>query len=119
MGDDVQGAVYIGIAAGVAIKGPIRRAHMLGAVGVRHDGAVVTACNLASKDKEPRAHAEARLSRKLDVGSVVYVARVLRDGTFGLARPCPGCMRILRAKGVDRVFFTTGRCNDVASERVT
>jgi tRNA(Arg) A34 adenosine deaminase TadA len=115
----MQGATYIDIAAQVAVRGPTRRAHMLGAVGIRNDGAVVIACNLASKDKEPRAHAEARLSRKLDVGSVVYVARVHRDGTFGMAHPCPTCMRILRAKGVDRVFYTTGHCSDVVSERIT
>lgn len=114
----MQGSVYIDIAAHVAVKGPARRAHMLGAVGVRRDGAVVIAYNLASKEKEPRAHAEARLSRKLDVGSVVYVARVLRDGTFGIAHPCPTCMRILRAKGVQRVFYTTGHNGDVASKKI-
>jgi deoxycytidylate deaminase len=44
-------------------------------------------------------------------GATMHVIRRLRDGTFGLARPCQGCMRALAAYGVDRVVYS----NEVGS----
>jgi len=53
----------------------------------------------------PSMHAEARLTRKLDFYSTVYVARTMKLG-LGLARPCPDCQRALRRKRVTRVYYT-------------
>lgn len=39
--------------------------------------------------------------------STLYVARVLRDGTTGLAKPCPGCQRALKSFGIERIVWTT------------
>ncbi len=85
------------------------------AVGVRSDGAIVTAMNgavmqtgLMKYSAFPRAHAEARLSRKLDAGSTVYVARASRgDGRAMMAKPCPSCKRFLVSRGCRRVVYTT------------
>ena len=55
------------------------------------------------------AHAEARLARKLDVGSKVFVTRVNKRGDWRLARPCPNCFRVLWAKGVQTIWWTTGK----------
>ncbi len=52
------------------------------------------------------AHAEARLARKLDYGSVVYVARTLKNGEIAMARPCARCYAVLKAKGVARIYYT-------------
>lgn len=41
-------------------------------------------------------------------GQRVYVARLLRDGTWGLAKPCEVCMGLLVQAGVRRVVWTTG-----------
>jgi tRNA(Arg) A34 adenosine deaminase TadA len=85
------------------------RSFLLGAVGVRSDGAVTVSPNGPSERPNKSVHAEARLARKLDKGSVVYVARVRRvDGQFANARPCQDCQRALAARGVKRVYFTVG-----------
>lgn len=102
-------------AAALAARVP-RQEHYLGAVGIRADGAIVTATNKAVRvptpnghvpDRAWNTHAEARLCRKLDAGAIVLVARVRSDG-WAMARPCPGCLRLLRGRRVARVYFTIG-----------
>lgn len=84
----------------------IRRA-FLGAVGCRKDGTLVFSYNGNAENKKPPVHAEARLARKLDAGSIVYVARTRRDtGEICMAKPCKGCQNILRFKGVKKIFYT-------------
>ena len=78
----------------------------LAAVALRGDGVLVSSVNGWNTDIEPKAHAEGRIIRKIDGNSVVYVARIKKDGTVGLARPCPACQRLLRSKRVQEVFFT-------------
>jgi hypothetical protein len=94
------------IAAGVSLRKSDGRAFRLGAVGRRNDGALVASSNGPSPFPAPDAHAEARLTHKLNPGSTVWVSRVRRDGTLGMARPCPSCERRLRAAGVSRVVYT-------------
>lgn len=84
-----------------------RSVYRLAAVGVRADGVVVQSRNgCIFHQRIPRAHAEARLARKLTPGSVVYVARTLKDGTVAMAKPCVSCQNCLRHRGVDRVYYT-------------
>jgi tRNA(Arg) A34 adenosine deaminase TadA len=93
----------------VAVTGNAKnmhKQHQVGAVGVRKDGAIVVSSNISTRVPEPEAHAEARLAKKLDWGATVYVARILRDGTMGLARPCKNCMAALRWKGVKIVYYS-------------
>jgi hypothetical protein len=90
----------------------------LGAVGVRKDGVIVSAKNgsvkVSSADGDgfsfPTAHAEHRCVKKMDVGGVVYVARVLRDGSLAMSKPCPDCERSLRGRGIKKVYYSI---NDV------
>ena len=85
------------------------RTFLLGSVGLRNDGVLVSAKNIAAPDHAPDHHAESRLARKLTPGSTVWVARVSRrDGNWAMARPCPGCERRLRAAGVERIVYTIG-----------
>jgi tRNA(Arg) A34 adenosine deaminase TadA len=100
---------YFRLAKQVALKGDTREAvrqFRLGAVGIRSDGTIVTANNIPNRTREPAAHAEARLARKLDWDSVVYVVRIYSDGTLALARPCRNCQKALRLKGVRRVYYS-------------
>jgi tRNA(Arg) A34 adenosine deaminase TadA len=91
----------------IALKKQDKRSHKVGAVGVRSDGVIVASSNGPVREgKFPRAHAEARLCRKLDRGAVVFVARVNSKGDWRLARPCPSCRRVLRQHGVKKVIFT-------------
>jgi tRNA(Arg) A34 adenosine deaminase TadA len=89
-----------------------RQGFYLAAVGVRSDGAIVQATNKATRGgynkSVPATHAETRLCRKLDAGAVVYVARVLENGVWGLARPCSRCRARMRSQKVRRVYYTIG-----------
>jgi len=96
------------LAEKVAMLKNDQRIHRIGAIGIRADGVLVAAPNAPAPDVTPAVHAEARLSRKLDKGATVYVARVSNDRTFRykLARPCPSCQNHLRKKRVERVYYT-------------
>lgn len=96
-------------ARAVALKGDakgVRRKYRLGAVGVRSDGAIVTANNLSCRKPTPYAHAEARLVRKLDFGSTVFVVRIQRDGSVVNAKPCKDCEIAMRLRGVEVCYYT-------------
>lgn len=82
------------------------RTFFFGAVGVRKDGLIVQSTNLSAKEVSPPSHAEARLCKLLASGATVYVARVLADGTWAMAKPCPRCESRLRNKRVKRVYYT-------------
>ncbi len=100
---------YFRLAKQIALKGDNKEAsrhYRLGAVGIRRDGAIVTASNVPNRSPEPNAHAEARLARKLDWDSVVYVVRILRSGSFAMARPCQRCQHALRLRGVRYVYYS-------------
>lgn len=98
---------YLRIASHVSVKGsPFRRAYV-GVIGVRADGKIVSSFNGCAGNRYAPAHAEARLSRKLDVGSIVYVARTRRDnGVISMARPCKNCYMVMKHRGVAKVIYT-------------
>lgn len=88
----------------------------LGAVGVRTDGVIVSAKNGACKESLaqgsgwsfPQCHAEFRCVKKMDRGGIVYVARVARDGSLAMAKPCRDCETLLRNKGIRRAYYSIG-----------
>ena len=90
----------------VAAKGKDCRSYRLGAVGVRRDGTIVKSKNIPNRLPEPSAHAEARLTRKLDRGAVVYVVRIDREGCLTSARPCASCRHIMKVRGVKRCYYS-------------
>lgn len=64
-------------------------------------------------------HAEQALIGRADLGgSTVYIARLLRDGRDGCARPCLYCLRRLLNVGVRTVVWTAGN-GLVGIERIT
>lgn len=83
------------------------RSFFLGAVGLRNDGVIVTAKNIASSNVAPDHHAETRVIRKITPNSTVWVARVLRStGEWSMSRPCSGCQMRMRSAGVKKVVYT-------------
>ena len=40
-------------------------------------------------------------------GATIYVARKLKNGERGTARPCKSCMTVILASGIKRMVFTT------------
>lgn len=106
---------YLSMAGDIATRKSDKRTFRLGAVGLRRDGTLVSSSNgpvpntCLKQGISCEWHAEGRVSRKLDVGATIYVARVARDtGDFAMAKPCALCQHALRNKGVKEVWFTTG-----------
>jgi cytidine deaminase len=99
---------YFRLAQEVAKRGDkkIKRHYRLGAVGIRSDGIIVTANNIPCRELTAPAHAEARLVRKLTKNSEVYVVRIQRDGSLANARPCMTCQRLMRGRGVLKVYYS-------------
>ena len=95
-------------AIGLSFTGSEERKYKFGAICTRSDGAIVTSVNGGTSGyRTYSAHAESRISRKADVGSVVYVARTLRGtGVVALARPCSRCMSAMRNRGVSKCYYT-------------
>lgn len=82
------------------------RCHAHGGVGIRRDGAIVVSRNGYAQQKFPRSHAEQRVLRKCDLGSIVFVVRCRKNGEMGLSRPCDACNTALRVRGVKRVYYS-------------
>lgn len=98
---------YFNIAAKLTTNKADKRNFLVGSIALRKDGAMVSAINSASEIPNRLLHSEYRLSKKCDVGSIVYVCRVrLLDGNFGSARPCHSCKKCLMTKGISKVFYT-------------
>ena len=61
---------------------------------------------------ENQYHAEFNLfSRDLrqwpiNIKGTVFVVRLLADGSFGLAKPCPSCWNYLKKIGIKKVVYT-------------
>lgn len=105
---------YFQLAKEIATLRDDRRAFRLGAIGIRHDGIIVAACNgrvaIDPTDKRSyfsKAHAEFRLSRKLDKNSIVFVVRIgISDNKFKNGKPCNNCENFLRKRGVSKIYYT-------------
>jgi len=41
------------------------------------------------------------------IGATIYIARRLKSGKPGIARPCKSCMAIIRASGIKLIVYTT------------
>lgn len=50
--------------------------------------------------------------------STVLVVRILADGSYGMARPCSGCLKALEAFGIRKVHFTLTGENRVGVEEI-
>jgi tRNA(Arg) A34 adenosine deaminase TadA len=86
----------------------------VGCVGVRDDGAIVSAKNGAvfSTDVDnyqllPDSHAEGRVLRKLGKGGIIYVARISKSaGGYAMARPCGMCQIRIKSFDVKKVYYS-------------
>jgi len=94
-----------------AIKRDDRRHHRLGAVAERADGTLVKACNGPTRLPKREMHAEYRVTKKIDYDAIIYVARVLNNGKYGMAMPCVNCIKAMTSKRVKKVYFTIDNRN--------
>lgn len=48
------------------------------------------------------------INQKVDLSqATLYVYRNMRDGTRGMARPCPRCMGVIKSLGIRKIHYTT------------
>jgi deoxycytidylate deaminase len=47
------------------------------------------------------------LGKKETRGTIMFVVRVRRNGTLGMAKPCRMCMDMIKAAGVKRIYYST------------
>lgn len=98
---------YFNIAGKLTTSKKDDRAFLIGAVAVRDDGTLVKAINSASEFPNRLLHSEYKIAKKCDVGAVVYVARVrLLNGQFATAKPCFNCEKVLKHRGISKVYYT-------------
>jgi len=100
---------YFRIAKRNALKGDdksIKRQYKIGAVGIRTDGTVVVSNNIPAQNPTREAHAEARLVRKLNWGSVVFVVRVLSNGKLSKSYPCSNCISSMKLRGISKCYYS-------------
>lgn len=97
---------YIEQAASLARTIDDGRNFRLAAIAIRNDGAIVQSTNLMTETPQPRGHAEARTLLKAGWGSTMYVARVMKNGQLALSKPCANCERMMRVRGVKKVFYS-------------
>lgn len=86
----------------------------IGSIGLRRDGAIVSARNgavfstQASKfELIPSSHAEGRILNKMDRGGTIYVARIAKlTRQYAMAAPCPMCQIRIKSFMIERVYYT-------------
>lgn len=87
----------------------------LGAIGIRDDGAMVSARNGAVQFCDqikrnqllPGSHAENRCLKKMGCKGTLYVARISKsNGDFAMSRPCMICRNHIKAKYINKVYYT-------------
>jgi tRNA(Arg) A34 adenosine deaminase TadA len=48
-----------------------------------------------------------KADRNVDLrGTTIFIARVMKDGTTAIAKPCEGCQKALTAYGINRAYWT-------------
>jgi deoxycytidylate deaminase len=92
--------------------------HRHGAIIVKNGKIVATGINRAVNNPfqvefpklQAGLHAEVaalNACRKTDLtGATIYVARVARDGSQVMSKPCINCQKALIARGVKKVYYT-------------
>jgi len=100
-------AKRLAISEALSSKHPMFR---LGAVLENRRNEVASCCNIPAFHGCRGMCAETRLlrhpPRNHSVGGVLYVARVWKDGTLSMARPCNKCMLLIRARGIREINYT-------------
>lgn len=94
------------------------RRYRHGAIIVKNGAVISTGINrsvnnpfqVQSPETQSSIHAEvAALNscRKTDLtGATIYIARICKDGSQAMSKPCMNCQKALIARGVKKVYYT-------------
>ena len=93
-----------------AQKYNILKRYQFGCVARRTDGALVSSTNHHENHQQFSHHAEARILRKSDIGSILFIARVSKKDrkTWRTARPCARCRKLIEHHKIKEVYYTIG-----------
>lgn len=94
------------LAAKVALKDKSKKKYYLGAVAKRQDGTIVKSHNSRTRVPVASAHAEMKVLKKTGKKGILWVARVLADGSWGMAKPCKNCQGMIKNMDVLKVYYT-------------
>jgi tRNA(Arg) A34 adenosine deaminase TadA len=83
-----------------------RKNHNFGVVAIRKDGSIAMSNNILTQNPHPAAHAEKRILAKAGFGATLYLVRVKRDNSWGLAKPCKHCQTLIKNKKVEKVVYS-------------
>jgi tRNA(Arg) A34 adenosine deaminase TadA len=92
-------------AAGYAARDDLRE-YLVGCCAQRADGTLVFSRNAPAPHRLPEGHAERRIIRKAGFGACYYIARLLRSGGLGLAKPCKRCHMALLSQKASKVVYS-------------
>lgn len=95
-------------AAEIALEGNPEKNYLFGIVALRKDNVYVYSKNSLVQTPSPDGHAEARVLKKAGHGATLWVARVLRDGAWAMAKPCQICETLIKNRKVVKVYYTIG-----------
>jgi len=93
-------------AARLAYESNHEKNFLIACIGKRKDGVFVQSDNSLVKDPSPCQHAEAKVLRKTGKGATLWIARVLRNGTWAMSKPCKNCQKLIRNMNVKKVYYT-------------
>jgi deoxycytidylate deaminase len=51
--------------------------------------------------------------------SCLYVCRVLKNGAWGISKPCDGCMNMIRSFEINRIIYSSNGKNSYVSMSIT
>lgn len=91
----------------IAIKSKTKKKHhYLGCIAQRADGSFVYSTNSRAISKSPSVHAEAKVLKKAGVNAILWIARVMADGSWGMAKPCGDCEKLIKKYKVKKIYYT-------------
>ena len=109
----------------------------IGCIAVYHGNIISIGCNCnkthpaqkyynrfrkKSEDLLPKLHAEINCINQIKNSDInfskvkLYIYRIRKDQPFGLSRPCPSCMAVIKDIGIKDIYYTTN--DGYAHERI-
>lgn len=114
----------------------------IGCVAVYQGNIIGTGCNsnkthpvqkfynryrIPSDTMLPKLHAEINCLNSIKYMDInfskvkLYIYRIRKDQPFGLARPCPSCMKAIKDLGVTDIYYTTNEgyaCEKLGKQKI-
>lgn len=113
----------VNYATRAVLSKPLQRVS-LGAAILKGKKVLSTGTNNENKTSPKAQNITKRLHAEFDAlrhnksfeGATIYVVRIKKDGSYGMAKPCKHCVKLCRKAGIKKVFYSTQ--NGIEWERI-